>query len=130
MSTSLDDLPTVQSVNNNQEQFNEQDFEVNDFIPEDADNTYKPKKVSFNEEVEYASEQSYTEQLSAMQYVYEKIKNPIVVLLIVFIFSNPTFLSMISKIPYVGNYEGTTFFSLGVATLGAILYYIITNHLV
>lgn len=132
MATSLEDLPNENEMMEEpdlQELDEIKQLQARDYVPEDTTNQYR-KRVTFNDELDFEPDNRYSEQLTIMEQVIETVRDPLLVFVVIFIFTNPTFIKMIMTIPKMKSYQGTTSFNIGIAVVATLVYYLFKKFVI
>jgi hypothetical protein len=116
MSTKIEDL------SDNEEELYEEDEEFLEDIHEEDLHVKKPRKTKEKFEEETVEEESINSRIINM--VMEKVKQPVVVTLIMLLLTHPLLIQGIFRIPYVEVADGTIGINVLLSILGGILFFI------
>jgi hypothetical protein len=114
MSTKIEDLS-----DNEEELYEDENEEFLEDLHEEDLHVKKPRKEKFTEDPE---EESLNSRI--MNMVMEKIKQPVVVTLIMLLLTHPLLIQGIFRIPYAEVADGTIGINVILAILGGILFFI------
>lgn len=107
MATSLEDLPE-------------------DFIEQESDHDMTEKKVHFSDEVSEYEPEFDTTDPEFTQVIYDQVKEPLLVVIILFMLNNGSIAKLIRHSP-LRSLDGSYQLAAGMALIGGILFAILKN---